>query len=126
MARVTKGQARQMAEELLAIRPVAERYATLEKDLKDAMVALQMEEIAVPGQGRVFVSRMERMTIDPGLARDALGSMANKVIEVKESVSNKLLEALVKTGDVDKEQYEQLAFAAKKTVIFNLYIRPLK
>jgi hypothetical protein len=126
VAKLTKGEARRMAEELLAIQAVAKRYAELEKDLKDAMVALEMEEIAVPGQGRVFVSLSERVSVAPELARDVLGALANKIIEIKESVSNSLLSALVATGDIERGQHEQLLAGAKKQRVVNLYVRPLK
>jgi hypothetical protein len=115
-----------MAEELLAIQPVAEHYAEMEKQLKGAMVDLAMPEIVVAGKGRVFISTSERTTITPDLARQVLGALANKVIEVKESVSNKLVEALVKMGEIDKSTQEQLQAGAIKTPVTALYVRPLK
>lgn len=125
MAKVTKTQARQMAEELLCIRSVYDRYLALEKELKEAMVELEMEEIKLRQYGRVFISRSERISIAPDFARDVLGAVANKIIEIKESVSNKLLEALVKTGDISGDQQEQLIAGAKKTPVTSLYVRPL-
>jgi len=115
-----------MAEELLSIQPIADRYKELEKELKEAMVELEMEEIDVAGQGRVFISRSERVSIAPDLARDVLGAVANKIIEVRESVSNRLLSALVETGDISGEENEQLLAGAKKRAVTNLYVRPLK
>lgn len=126
MARVTKAQTRQMAEELLSIKAIADRYKVLEGDLKTAMVTLKMDEIEIQGHGRVFVSTSQRLSIDPGLARDVLGAVANKIIEIKESVSNKLLEALVATRDISSGEYEQLLAGAKKTDVVSLYVRPLK
>jgi Holliday junction resolvasome RuvABC endonuclease subunit len=125
VGKVTKGQARQMAEELLAIKAVADRYSELEKQLKAAMCELKMQEIAVEGKGRVFIAVSERVTIAPDFARDVLGALANKLIEVKESVSNKLLEALVRTGDITGDQQEQLMAGAKKADVVSLYVRPL-
>jgi hypothetical protein len=126
VAKVTKAETRRMAEELISLQAMAERYKALEKDLKEAMVTLQMNEVLVEGKGRVFVSVSERLSIAPELARDVLGALASKIIEVKESVSNKLLEALVKTGDIRAEQQEQLIAGAKKTDVTSLYVRPLK
>lgn len=115
-----------MTQELLNLQPIAERYKQLEKDLKAAMVALEMPEIKVPGQGRVFISISEQVSISPELARDVLGAIANKIIEVKESVSNRLLSALVATGDIDGDQHNQLLAGAEKTDKVSLYVRPLK
>lgn len=126
MVKLTKSQVKQMADELLAIQPVAARYGELEKQLKAAMVDLAMPEIEVDGKGRIFISTSERTTITPDLARQVLGALANKVIEIKESVSNKLVEALVKMGELDHDTHEQLLAGAVKTLVTNLYVRPLK
>jgi hypothetical protein len=126
MAKLTKSQVRQMAEELLSNKSVADRYAYLEKRVKAAMVELEMPEIEVKGKGRVFISTSERVNFTPDLARDVLGSLAEKVIEIKESVSNKLVEALVKIGDIGQTEHEQLLAGAKKTDVISLYVRPLK
>jgi polyhydroxyalkanoate synthesis regulator phasin len=126
VVKMTKSQARQLAEELLNIRSFYERYQEAEKQLKAAMVELGLEEIKVPHRGRVFVSTSQRVSIAPDLARDVLGALANKIIEVKESVSNKLLDALVTTGDIEKDQQEQLVAGAKKTDVVSLYVRPLQ
>jgi hypothetical protein len=115
-----------MAEELLSLKSQADRYAYLEKCLKSAMVELEMGEIPVKGKGRVFISTSERVTFTPDLARDVLGALAEKVIETKESVSNKLVEALVKIGDIGEAEHEQLLAGAKKTPTVSLYVRPLK
>lgn len=126
MAKPTKSQAKQMAEELLSIRDVADRYKYLEGKLKEVMVGLEMKEIQVKGKGHVFISQSQTTTIAPELARDVLGVLANKVIEVKESVSNQLVSALVKTGDIKPDEYKQLQDGAKKTPKVSLYVRPLK
>jgi hypothetical protein len=126
MGKPTKSQARQMAEELLSIKSVADRYVYLEKRLKPMMVDLEMPEIEIAGKGRVFVATSQRISVAPELARDVLGSLANKIIEIRESVSNKLLEALVATGDIDGDQHSQLLTGAKKTDVVSLYVRPLK
>jgi hypothetical protein len=126
MGKPTKSQVKQMAEELLSIKSVADRYSYLEKRLKSAMIELEMEEIPIRGKGRVFISTSERVTFTPDLARDVLGSLAEKVIEVKESVSNKLVDALVKIGDIGQAEHEQLLAGAKKSDRVSLYVRPLK
>jgi hypothetical protein len=126
MAKPNKSQTKQMAEELLSLKSQADRYAYLEKRLKSAMVELEMEEIPVKGKGRVFISTSERVTFTPDLARDVLGSLAEKVIEVKESVSNRLVDALVKIGDIGQAEHEQLLAGAKKSDRVSLYVRPLK
>lgn len=126
MARVTKSQTEQLAEELISIKPIADRYKEIEKELKERMVTLKMDEIKVAGHGRVFISSSERISIAPDLARDVLGTLANKIIEIKESVSNRLLQALVDTGDISGDEHEQLLAGAKKTNAVSLYVRPLK
>jgi hypothetical protein len=126
MGKPNKSQTFQMAEELLSIKTVADRYSYLEKRLKAAMVELEIEEIQVKSKGRVFISTSERVTFTPDLARDVLGSLAEKVIEVKESVSNKLVDALVKIGDIGQAEHEQLLAGAQKSDRVSLYVRPLK
>lgn len=126
MAKVTKTQTRQMAEELLSIKPLFDRYKYLEKRLKASMTDLDMDEIEIDGKGRVFISSSERVSVPPGLARDVLGALANKIIEIRESVSNRLLSALVATGDISGDEHEQLLAGAKKTDVMSLYVRPLK
>jgi polyhydroxyalkanoate synthesis regulator phasin len=123
---MTKSQARQLAEELLNIRSIYERYQEAEKQLKAGMAELGLDEIKVQHRGRVFISTSQRVSIAPDLARDVLGALANKIIEVKESVSNKLLDALVSTGDIERDQQEQLIAGAKKTDVVSLYVRPLQ
>lgn len=126
MAKITKSQTRQLAEELLSIKSVADRYKEIEKELKERMVTLDMKEIEIPGQGRVFVSSSERVSVPPDLARDVLGAVANKIIEIKESVSNRLLSALVETGDISGDEHEQLLAGADRRAVTSLYVRPLK
>lgn len=126
VAKLTKAETRAMAEELLTIKAMYDRYKELEKRLKEAMVTLEMEEIKVDGTGRVFISVSQRISIEPSLARDILGAMANKIIEIRESVSNRLLQALVETGDIAKEEQGQLLAGAKKSNVVSLYVRPLK
>lgn len=125
MAKWTKAQTRQLAEELLNIRSIYERYQAAEKELKIAMVQLKMDEISIDGRGRVFISESETTTIEPDLAWSVLGDLAVKVIEIKESVSNRLISALVATGDISPEAYERLDAGAKKTPRVSLYVRPL-
>lgn len=127
MAKVTKTQLKQMAEELLAIQPVVERSRHLESEIKDAMRRLSMDEVEVAQQGRIFISVSERMTVAPKLARDVLGlDLAGKVIKVKESVSNILVKAFFEAGEITDTQMGELRERAKKTTVVNLHIRPLK
>jgi polyhydroxyalkanoate synthesis regulator phasin len=126
MAKLNKSQARLMAEELLSLKPLADRYHELEKQLKEAMAELEMPEVEVKGVGRVFIAVSQRISVSPELARDVLGALANKIIEVKESVSNRLVDALVATGDISEDQHGQLVAGAKKTNVTSLYVRPLK
>ncbi len=126
MAKPTKAQTKQLAKELLNIRPIYKRYQEAEQELKRNMVTLGMEKIEVKGYGRVFITESETTTISPDLARSVLGDLAVKVIEIKESVKNSLVAALVKTGDISPEAFEQLDKGAKKTPKISLYVRPLE
>jgi Holliday junction resolvasome RuvABC endonuclease subunit len=127
MARLTKTQARQMVEELLALRPAFERYQELEQAVKQAMKRLKTASIEVEDKGRVFVSLSERMTLDPTIARQVLGGeLAQKIIKITETVSNPLLKALAEMGDISEEQMDDLRIRAEKTQVVSLHVRPLK
>ena len=126
MVKSTKARTEALAEELLLLQPIVERYKRLEGEIKRAMVELEIPEINVRGSGRVFISTSERITISPDLAREVLSAVANKIIEVREAVSNKLVEALVKTGDITSDEHEQLLVGAKRRPVVSLHVRPLK
>lgn len=126
MTKPTKAQTVQMIDELLSLQPVVERYRLLETDIKAAMRMLEMAEVETRS-GRVFISVSERMAIEPKIVRDVLGlDLAGKIIKVKESVSNKLLVAFREVGDISEAQMDELRKKAKKTVVTNLHVRPLK
>jgi hypothetical protein len=125
--RLTKTRMRTLAEELLNIRSIYDRYRVVEKELKEGMAQLGMlKPIEIEGRGNVFISQFEMTSYEPDLARSVLGEeLAGKVIEVKESVKNDLVKALVKTGDISEEAFKRLDEGAKKTPRINLYVRPL-
>ncbi len=126
MARTTISQLRQMVEELLSLAPLAERYTEIEKAVKAGLVEVKYKDLDIPGKGRVFISQSERVTVPPEVAVDVLGdSLASKVIVVKRAVSNDILKAFVKAGEISESQREQLLERADKSPIVNLYVRPL-
>lgn len=127
MAKLTVSQLRQMVAELLHLAPVVERYKALEKDVKTGMVRLNQTEIDVVGKGRVFISRTDRMTVSTALASEVLGvDLGRKVIVTKESVSNEIVAAFVKAGDISPDLHQQLQERAEHKEVINLYVRPLK
>lgn len=127
MGRLTVSQLRQMVAELLNLAPVIERYRALEKDVKAGMVKLAQEEIEVAGKGRVFIKQTERMTVSPALASEVLGvDLGRKVIVTKESVSNEIIDAFVKAGDISEELHQELQDRADRKEVINLYVRPLQ
>lgn len=127
MARTMKrGLLEQMAEELLALRPKVERYEKLQRDLKQSMHDLGVKEVVIADQGRVYISVSERTTVDPDLARAALGDdLAAKVFKTKIAVCNTLLAALAEMGDISDVQMGQILDYAEKRDVINLHIRPL-
>lgn len=127
MGKLTVSQLRQMVAELLNLTPVVERYKSLEKDVKDGMVKLDKLEIEVAGKGRIFVSQYERVTISPDIASNVLGpEIGPRVIVVKESVSNELVNALVKAGLISEELHQELLAKSQRKKAINLHVRPLK
>lgn len=115
-----------MVEELLTIQVVAERYAALEKQIKSDMVALKWKEVVVPGKGRVSISTSERATISPESVRSLLPDLAKQIIQIKESVPNKLVEAFLQGKLITQKQYKALDEQAQRTLVISLYVRPLK
>jgi hypothetical protein len=125
MPKTTKSQAHQMAEELITLKPIVDRYRQLEAELKGAFKALMLEEIETR-QGRVFASVVERMTVPPSAVRHVLGdALASKIIQQKESVPNKLLATFFEVGDITDGQMNDLRNQAKKRAVISLHIRPL-
>ena len=113
-------------DQFLDLAPLVERYKELESEIKAGMVALDIEEVARPGRGRVKIARSERVVIPVEAARTVLGpEMASKVIQVRESVSSKTLETLVEAKVISVELYKKLDELAERKPIVSLYVRPL-
>jgi hypothetical protein len=126
-ARVTVSGLKKLAAELLELRPAVDRYDELATEIKAGLVKLKYKELDLGDQGRVFISTSEKVTITPALARDELGQkLADKIIQVKETVSNDILAAFVKAGEISQEKYERLLEKAEKTPATSLHVRPLK
>ena len=130
MARkLTKKELNLMVSELLAIKPIFDRFRELEKQVKRGMVDLELigDENAIEAQGgRVFITTSERVSISPELAERVLAGDAERVIVVKRSVPNTRVEELVKAGIISDEAFEAMWSAAERKPVVNLYIRPLK
>lgn len=127
MGRLTKAQLRQMVEELLHLKLSFDRYKALEKEVKTTMRGLQMDEMNVPGAGRVFISASERVNVSPELAIEILGmKLANKVIQIKKSVPNNLIEAFAQAGEISETQHKELLDQAERRPVVSLYVRPLQ
>ena len=127
MSKVTVKQLKKDAAELLRLQPMIQRYRELEQMLKDGMIALGHTQIEITGQGRVFVSVSKRETVSPELVRELLGEqMASKIIQRKETVPNRLIEAFVEVGDIEKAERDRLMAEAERREVVNLYVRPLK
>lgn len=115
-----------MVEELLDLQAAVERHKELEALLKDGMQALKFTEITTD-RGRVFISTPERVTVPVEVAVRELGEvLASKVIVVKKSVSNDIVKAFVKAGEISEAQRAALLAGSEKTPVVNLYVRPLK
>lgn len=126
MARLTKSQVEQMVDELIHLQPLVERYKSLEKEVKAGLRQFKSQEV-VAKQGRAFISISERISISPETARTVLDSeLASKIIEIRESVPDKRVQALVDTEIISQEQYDKLLEQAKRTPVVSLYVRPLK
>lgn len=118
---------RGMVEELLALHSAVERYKELEGQIKEGLVALKFNEVEFEDKGRVFISISERVNVPLDVAIRELGQeLADKVIVIKKSVSNEIVKAFVKAGEISEEQREKLLAGAEKTPVTNLYVRPLK
>lgn len=127
MAKPTVAQTKQMVEELLNLRSAYERYQKLEKQVKHNLVMLKYNEINVPGQGRVFISESERVTIPVQVALDILGQdLAGKIIQVKKSVSKRLFDAFVEAGEIDPATANAVMDRSEHKNNVSLYVRPLK
>lgn len=121
----TAGVVKQLVEELLNLKPMADRYKELETQVKDGMQAIKWHEVE-SDKGRVFISESERITVTPEMVREILGTdFAAKVIQVKESVPNNLIKAFVEVGEIDEKQRDELMKLAQRTQVVNLHVRPL-
>lgn len=126
MPKLTKAQCEELVDEIIGLQDAADRYKEIEKLLKENLGRFADNGVAT-NKGRAFVSISERVEVPVEVAREILGPvLAKKIIEIKESVINKRVEALVDTGDINDEQHRQMLELAKRKPITSLYIRPLK
>ncbi|MCB0207724.1 MAG: hypothetical protein KDJ52_00250 [Anaerolineae bacterium] len=126
MARPTVRDLKKKVSELLALQSAVERYKELEGDIKSDMSKLNYKEVVVEA-GRVFISESERISVSTTLAESVLGQLlAEKVIVTKRTVSNELLKAFYKAGEIEEGDRERLLEQADRTPITQLYVRPLK
>lgn len=124
---VTVKQLKMEAAELLRLQPMLNRYKELEQALREGMMAINFTDISVPGSGRVFCKETERITVEPAVVRAVIGEQrAEKVIQKKESVPNRLLSAFAEVGDISGAEMDQILAEAERTTVVNLYVRPLK
>lgn len=130
MAKPTLTALKQDVRRLLELRAAKEEYEALEAAVKAQMVKLGRvgEEKAVEtDNGRVFVAATVKTAIPVPLASEILGiELATKVIQVKTSVSNDQVKALVKAQLISPEQAAQLDAGATKTPGVSIYVRPLQ
>lgn len=125
--KITASAARKMVEELFDIQAAYERYQELEKQIKEALVALKYNELEIAGRGRVLISQSEQVTVPTEVALDVLGQeLASKVIVTRRSVSNDIIKAFVLAGEISEAQREQLLSKAQRLPRVSLYVRPLK
>lgn len=115
-----------MVEELLSLNPLYKRYEKLKDQVKAGLQQFKLTEYDIEGLGMVEIQNSDRLTVPPEIARQILGDLAKKVIEVEEKVSNELLKACVKMGDINEEQRQALLEGANKTPIVSLTIKPAK
>lgn len=125
MAKLSKAHIKTLVGHLLVLKPLVDHYQELEREIKSRLVEADYAEIEVDGRGRVFISKSERVTISPEMARQVLGKMAEGVIEVRESVPSARIAALVESGLISDELHERLLAGAERREVVNLYIRPL-
>lgn len=123
---VTREQLHQMAEELLSLEPLRKRYDKIKDQVKAGLQQFKLSQYEIDGLGTVEIQGSERITVTPDLARKILGDLAKKIIQVEESVSNDLVKACVKMGDITEEQRQALLDGAEKTPIASLYVKPVK
>jgi hypothetical protein len=123
----TVAQLKQKVEELLTIKDVADRYNELKDQIKADMVALNWKEVDIPGKGHVFISPSTKNEYSVELVQDVLGTkLASKIIQVKRSVSNEILDAFIKAGEVTEAKAKLLEERCEKKPVVALNIRPLK
>jgi tRNA(Met) C34 N-acetyltransferase TmcA len=121
----TVGVVKQLVEELLSLKPMADRYKELEAQVKEGMQVIKWNEVE-SDKGRVFISESERVTVTPATAREVLGTeFAAKLIQVKESVPNNLIKAFVEVGEISDEDRDKLLEMAQRAQVISLHVRPL-
>lgn len=126
-SKTTVKQLSSEAAELLRLRPMVERYKELEQLLREGMIEIGYTQIDVSGRGRVWCQETERVTVDPAVVRSVLGEQrAEKVIQKKESVPNRLLNTFAEIGDISGSEMDQILAEAERVKVVNLYVRPLK
>lgn len=125
--KTTVAQLKQKVEELLTIKGMADRYNELKDQIKEDMISLKWHDVDIPGKGRVFISPSTKREYSTTLVETVLGTiLANKIIQVKRSVSNEILDAFIKAGEISKGDVIKLEEGAKQTPVVALNIRPLK
>lgn len=125
MAKLTKAQCEQLVDEYLELQPHVERAKDIEKDLK-ANLGRFANGVRTE-YGRAFVSVSERIEVPVEVANQVLGlEMGAKIMVVKRSVANKLLDAFHEAGEIGEREYARLMELAKRKPITSLYVRPLK
>lgn len=124
MPKLTKAQCELLVDEIIHLQEVVDRYKEIQNLLKENLPRFKDQAVATD-KGRAFVVTSKRIVIPAEAADEVLGlDLASKVI--KRSVSNKQVEALVTTGDIQESSYAQLLARAEHKSVASLYVRPLK
>lgn len=125
MPKLTKNQAKQIAEEMITLQPMLKRYRQIEGELKMAMPHLKMDKIETH-HGVISVSVSERVTFQPAAVRSVLGEeMSGKVIKIAEKVSTPLMKTFHEVGDITDGQMDDLLEKAKKQTVVSFRVKPL-
>lgn len=126
MAKLTKAQCEQLVDEIIGLQEYVDRYKEIEKLLKENLSRFAEDGVAT-SKGRAFVSTSERVEIPVEVANKELGlEMAAKVMVIKRSVANKLVDAFTQAGEITQQQFERLMELAERKPVVSLYVRPLK
>lgn len=122
--KITKKSLNQLIEELLDLRAAVERCKEVEEQVKEGMRRLELDEV-VTNRAKVKVSTSTRASLKPDQVRAILDlHLANRLIEVKESVKMDRVRTFHETGLIEPKQYAALDAVAKKVEITSLYVRP--